>query len=534
MVWKEDKNSGMNEANKIAHLLPAYTRGHVLELGAGVHKTWPHFVSVDSCIETRGVRYEGIDIAQNCNDLSLFGDNSWDAIFSSHLLEHFPRKAVPAVLKEWSRVLRVGAYLVLYVPSANLYPKTGTPGANPHHHWDIYPGDIEKILQECTDCGWTQLEKEERNQEEEYSLFLVFKKRDDGKFVEKIWQRHPEGKKRALIVRFGAIGDLLQSCSILPGLKAQGYHITWMGHANTSPVIVNDPHVDSWILQDQDQVPNAQLGPYWKSLEERYDKMINLCESVEGGILQMPGRLQHVYSDESRRKVYGNINYLDRTHDIADVPRGPAPKFYPTVLEESWAIKERAKIAGPVIIWCLTGTSFHKTYPFVDTCVKWIVEKTPATVYLYGDKLQAKTLQDAILECLKNDKVNLGQIKPICGEWSIRESLSFAQKADIVIGPETGIMNGVSHEENVHKIIYLSHSSHENLTRDWPNATVLQPDVKDVPCYPCHRLHYTWEFCNKLERTGAALCASNIKPEWIMGAVMKKLVEKAKELEAAE
>lgn len=532
MTWTEGNNSGFSESNKIAHLIVKYTRGHVLELGAGTHKTFPHFTSVDNCIAMNGVKHDAIDIALNCKDLKLFGTESWDSVFSSHLLEHFNKKDVPKVLKEWARVLRKDGYLVLYVPSANLYPKAGTPGANDDHKWDIYPGDIEKLLQQNTDCGWTQLEKEERNKNDEYSLFLVFKKRDDGQFVEKIWERNPESRKRALIIRFGAIGDMLQASSILPGLKKQGYHITWMGHANTANIVSHDKNIDEWCLQDIDQVPNHELGHYWISLEERYDRMINLCESVEGGVLQMPGKLQYAYSDEARRRVYGDINYLDRTADIADVPRGIKVKFYSTNEEKEWAQKERERWQAPVIIWCLTGTSHHKTYPFVDTILRWIIEKTPAIVYLYGDKFVAKALQDAVLESLRKNNIDTSRIIPICGLWSIRESISFAQIADIAIGPETGVMNAICHENSVAKIIMLSHSSNNNLTRDWNNTIVMEPD--NCPCFPCHRLHYDWTFCHKVEETGAALCATNIKPEDIFKNIMNILLEKVSRFEAAE
>jgi ADP-heptose:LPS heptosyltransferase/predicted SAM-dependent methyltransferase len=530
MVWTEGLNSGFSESDKIAHLIVRYTRGHVLELGAGMRKTWPHFTSVDNCVAANGMRPSEIDIIQNCKDLSLFGSESWDAVFSSHLLEHFNLKEVPFVLKEWSRVLRKNGFLVLYVPSANFYPKVGTPGANDDHKWDIYPNDIEEFLKKHTDCGWTQLEKEERSQFDEYSHFLVFQKRDDGKFVEKIWERSPEGKKRALIIRFGAIGDLMQSSAILPGLKEQGYHITWLGHANNISVIRHDPNIDEFCLHDVDQVPNAELGPYWKALEERYDRIINLCESVEGGLLMMPGKLQHSYPDEVRRKVYGTVNYLDRTADIANVQRGLKAKFYATELEKEWARKEKAKNDGPVIVWCLTGTSHHKTYPYIDTVVGWLLTQTPSTIYLYGDKFVAKTLQDAIIDCLKRNNISLERIKGICGLWSIRESLAFAQIADVVVGPETGVMNGVGHEKDVHKVIMLSHSSHENLTRDWKNTTVLIPSLKDSPCYPCHRLHYDWTFCNKVESTGAALCASAIKPETVFKAIIEYILKKVKEV----
>lgn len=530
MVWVAGDNYGFNESDKIAHLIVRYTRGHVLELGAGVRTAFPHFTGVDSGKATSGKKIDAVHVSADCRNLKLFGDESWDSVFSSHLLEHIAPEEVPNTLKEWARVLRPNGYLVLYVPSANYYPLMGTTGANIDHKWNIYPGDVERLLQEATTCGWTQLEKEERFAGNEYSLFLVFKKREDGKFVEDIWQRNPEGKKRALVVRFGAIGDSIQTSSILPGLKEQGYHVTWQAHAKTTPVVANDPHVDEWCLHDEDQVPNQELGPYWRALEERYDRIINLCESVEGGILTMPGKLQHSYSDESRKRVYGTVNYYDRMHDIAAVPRGCKTKFYPTKFEQKWAKEEKAKYNAPVIIWCLTGTSHHKTYPFVDSALRWMLTKTPAQIYLYGDKFAAKMLQDAVLECLIQDNVDISRLHPVCGHWNIRESLAFAQVADVVIGPETGVINAVAMEPEVAKIIYLSHSSHENLTRDWVNTTVLVPTAEECPCYPCLRLHYDWTFCNKVEKTGAALCASSIKPETIFKATVQALLRKAEQL----
>jgi len=524
-MWIENENYGGTESDKIAAHIVQYTRGRVLDLGAGTKKAWPHFVNVDSCKMFNGQHVAGVDIILDCKKLSLFANESWDSVYSSNLLEHFERKEVPDVLKEWARVIRPNGYLVLYLPSANFYPKVGSQGANDDHKWDIYPNDIEKILRDCTKCGWTQLEKEERSQNNEYSLFLVFKKRNDGKFVEEIWNRNPNGLKRALVIRYGAIGDQIQTSSVLPKLKEDGYHVTY----NTSPpadvVLRNDPNIDSFLIQDKDQVPNQELGPYWAQLEERYDLVINYCESIEGGLLQMPGRLQHRYPEKGRRKLYGKVNYVERMHDIAGVSFSPNPRFYPTEKEIKDAQKERMSINAPVIVWCLTGTSNHKTYPFVDTVLKWIIENTPAHVYLYGDKGVSKILQDAIVQCLQGSGVDIKRIHCICGEWDIRKSITFAKFADICIGPETGIMNAVAMEE-VDKIIYLSHSSHENLTRDWVNTQVLAPSHSDCPCYPCHILHYNWDFCHKVEKTAAALCASSIKPETIFQNIMEVLSKK--------
>src|SRR4051812_36021838 len=76
-------------------------------------------------------------------------------------------------------------------------------------------------------------------------------------FVHKfdIWQRNPGGKKRLLIVRFGAIGDQVQTASVLPLLKEQGYHVTYMTTPEAQQVLLHNPHIDDWIIQDKDQVP---------------------------------------------------------------------------------------------------------------------------------------------------------------------------------------------------------------------------------------------------------------------------------------
>lgn len=531
MTWQENENYGGSESDKIAALIVPYTRGRVLDLGSGPRKAWPHFVNVDNCKLSGGQPMNGVDIVLDCKKLNLFADDSWDSVYSSHLLEHFEKSEIPAILAEWSRIIRPNGYLILYVPSANFYPKSGTPGANDDHKWDIYPGDVEKILQESTSCGWTQLEKEERSNDNEYSHFLVFKKRTDGKFVEAIWERNPQGRKRALVIRYGAIGDQIQVSSVLPQLKEQGYHITYNTNPPADQVLMNDPNIDSWLLQDRDQVPNPELGPYWTQLENRYDRLINYCESIEGGLLQMPGRLQHRYPQEGKRKIFGNVNYIERLHDIAGMPFISNPRFYPTDDEKQIAKIERNKTSAPVIIWALTGTSHHKTYPYTNKVLEWIIKNTPAHVYLYGDKGISKMLQDGIIECLKKDDVELERIHPVCGLWDLRQSLTFAQYADIVIGPETGVLNSVCMEEDVHKIIYLSHSSHTNLTRDWVNTEVLTP--KNTPCYPCHVLHYGWETCNKVEETQAAMCASDIKPEEIFKCIMDELIRKAKQLEEA-
>src|SRR5690606_18122632 len=127
--------------------------------------------------------------------------------------------------------------------------------------------------------------------------------------------RAPRPIKTACVVRYGGFGDQLQAANILPALNRQGYHVTFMTTPKGQDVIAHDPHVDAWIIQDNDQVPNAELWAYWRAWERRFTKFVNLSESVEGTLLAMPGRANHAWPDAVRRKQLG-VNYLEFTADL--------------------------------------------------------------------------------------------------------------------------------------------------------------------------------------------------------------------------
>jgi ADP-heptose:LPS heptosyltransferase len=324
------------------------------------------------------------------------------------------------------------------------------------------------------------------------------------------WNNQPAGK-RALVVRYGAIGDLIQASSVFPLLKAQGYHVT----LNTTPAGENiarhDPNIDAFLIQDKDQVPNHELSAYWAALARRYDRFINLSESVEGSFLALPGRANHAWPDAMRRQ-YLNVNYQAAVHDIAQVPHEFEPRFWPSNAERDWARRERDGMSGPVILVVLSGSSVHKAWPHMDTLVARVLVTYPkAVVVMTGD---------FACQLLERGWEDEPRVLRRSGVWSVRETLSFAECADLVIGPETGVLNAVA-TLDMPKIVMLSHSSATNLTLHWRNTTALTP--KNTACYPCHRMHYGWEFCHREETTHAALCAWNIDADTAMAAVVEAL-----------
>lgn len=493
MTWRVDAPQG-NEASKISWEIVRWTRGRGLDIGCGPQPTFQHFIRIDNLKDSKLFGHQikpdiRINTAEN---LDLFSTESMDFVFSSHLLEHIEPDNVVKTLREWMRVLKVGGYLVLYLPDADEYPKCGETGANPDHKWDVTYIKLVNFMQKCG--SWDLLDFQKRNQGDEYSLYWVFKKTEKGQTYS-CDQQKPQ--KTCGVVRYGAYGDLLQASSVLSGLKKQGYHVTLYTSPPGDDVVRHDPNIDAFYIQDKDQVPNLALHQYWEYHRKKYDKWVNLSESVEGTLLAIPQRALDIASPAARHTLM-NRNYLEWQHLIAGVPHEPAMRFYPTENERKWAKQERAKTGEFTIVWSLSGSSIHKVWPYMDHVIAGLLVEFPMMqIVLVGGP--AGVILEQGWE--KEPRVHCKS-----GKWTIRESLSFAEQADLVIGPETGVMNAVA-QLPMPKVIFLSHSTDENLTRDWINTHAL---VSKNTCCPgrgnneapaCHQLHYDWTRCKRGEKT---------------------------------
>lgn len=533
MTWDPNSIYGC-EAAKVAPLAVQYLQGRCLDIGSGPGKVWPQVIGID-------FGHDGgrpvTDMMMDGTNLCTFADSSVDGIFSSHMLNTVEKSKVPAVLHEWTRVLKPDGYLVLYLPAANLIPDGE---GHPDTKWSGCAADFKDMLEqdalESHRHGWRLLEMEDRDGGDEASFWIVVQKlggEDHGSWHEAIWQRNPDGQQRALVLRYGAIGDAFVMAGVLPLLKAQGYHVTVNTQPKIEELLRHDPNIDAWMLQENDYVPNAVLGPYWKGISKRYDKIVNLSESIEGLLLTLPGRINHAYSDAARRRIIGHISYQEHTHDIADVPYDfSGSRFYPTEQEHRWARAVRSRKDGPVIVWCVGGSASHKVYPWTQVVISWLLQRTPCQVILYGHEGVTADLAQFIMNCLAEDHADMSRVTSIAGLWDIRQSLSFAQVADVIVGPETGPLNATA-QDDVHKVIYMSHSSADNLTKHWRNTTTLLPNPERAPCYPCHRLHMTHEFCHIDEKVRSALCASAISAETVFEAIALALGA-TKQAEAAD
>jgi len=532
MVWSPELSRSL-EVRKCRHRVVSFLTGHGLDLGCGTEKICETAIGIDI------VKTPAVDICLDLSAsdaLSIFSDCSMDYVFSSHCLEDFV--ATAGTIKEWWRLVKPSGYLILYGPDPNFYPRIGTAGANVEHEHDLYWQQVWNIIKNFGNAKLIHASR--HNESNEYSWLLIVQKRFD--FLDRPFifnwsindflrrngddklafplKRDPEINKSCLFVRYGAYGDVLWSTPALRLLKREGWYIVYNCTEYSAQVLRQNPHIDQFLVQGKGVIPDDDVKDYLSEIGKSFDKTIHLSGSVEGSLLKIEGTPEFNWPHGKRHREC-NVNYMDRTMELAGFPKAKSmlPELYFTDLEE-----ELAKIFMSyykdkfTILWSLSGSSIHKTYPWSAYAASYMLEKhDDVIIFTVGDELCKK------IEWPHPRTVNKS------GVWNIRDSMIMTKYVNLVIGPETGILNAASCFETP-KIILLSHSSVENLTKYWHNCTNLTPH--SCSCYPCHRLIYSNPCPKEIMKlpdpeTGMLMdmkvvrCVHNISPERVYDAFLK-------------
>ena len=306
--------------------------------------------------------------------------------------------------------------------------------------------------------------------------------------------------KTACVVRYGAYGDALWCSPVFEKLKEEGYYVVFNCNERCYEIQKRNPLIDCfWVQKDNEY---KDLNAHWENLKLKVDKFVNLSGSIEGNLLCIPSQPEYKLSKEERHKLFDR-NYLDETMLRAGYPEetGRLPKMYFSPTEQEWAEAFRKKHTGFLVVYSLSGSSYHKTYPYAGNVIQAILDGLPdATVVCVGEGA-ARGIIDSH-----------PRLVDLCGKLGIRKAGLLTQVADLVISPETYIANAASCYETP-KIVLLSHSSEENLTKYWKNCL---PIVPPVSCYPCHQLHFDKYSCPIEEQTQFPVCVALLHPKLIL------------------
>jgi hypothetical protein len=439
-----------------------YLRGRGLAFGAA-SEVLPK--SAGSGVYT--LRVDALPQLGVAQDLSVFAPQAFDWVWAGPRLTTMPDSA--ATLREVVSKLRIGGHLVVQLPLEVAEPAT-----------PISPEAATGLVGQLG--NWLQKASYIRDGQ----LLQIYKLQRGAPQVQ---QLAPPAAKRACIVRYGAIGDMIILSPLVRQLAEDGYQVTLNITPYGAAVWEHNPFVANLVLQERDAIPNSELGPYWAEWQSDYDRYINLSESLEGSLLKVERR-RDFYTTQRWRHEVCNVNYYDRTMQLGGYPThvGRRGELYFSSGEERQARKFRDRFRDKfLVLWALNGSSHHKLYGLLEPVLNdWLEAHPDAVVVTIGD-YTAKLLE-----------FEHPQVVPKAGEWPLRHSLCMTKYADLVVGPETGVLNAAGCFATP-KITLLSHSSHENLCKHWENDYCLAPDPAIAPCYPCHQLHFERSSCPAAE-----------------------------------
>ncbi len=316
----------------------------------------------------------------------------------------------------------------------------------------------------------------------------------------------PDGKK-VLLIRWGAIGDMVFVSPLPRLLKEQGYYVVVNCQRPGLIILQHNPYIDEFWFQESKAIDPEKYEPYWNLLGEGFDKVINLTQSVEGDLLQFPS---YMNSMRERKDDREDDNFIDYTLEFAGFKeRGLKAEIYFSEAEEIEAKKFLENFQDKfVVIVVLMGSSISKAYPW------WPFIFNETTLYKDMPELLTITTGDEWGRLLEWDHPN--NIKG-SSTLSVRKSVLLAKYANLIIGPDTGIINGAG-AFDVPKICLLGQTSKNNITKYWENDYSIQAPSK---CSPCYRIVYHREQCRVDPVTHGNICMKEISPDMVITQIKK-------------
>ena len=334
-------------------------------------------------------------------------------------------------------------------------------------------------------------------------------------------------KPRVLLIRDAAVGDALMITPAIHDFAERGYdvHVACKKHVGAAVYAFN-PHIASCH-----ELPTSET---MEQRQQRIDEIIarvkpdihvDLAFSCEGAFLYHSDNPMYHESIELRRAIAQDTNYYEHINKRVLGCERTLPEMYIGAEEDRRWTQIRANTLGSIFIQVqLTGSSINKCYPFWPEVIKGLQQLSSRVIVITtGDPAIGPAFEAMCLI----PGVNPRRMWPWCSEqkMTLRDSLVATKYVDLVIGPETGVVNAAACWDTP-KLVLLTHSNCRNLTEGWKRCIPIQSPAK---CSPCYRIVSAGDPCNYIsddenyDIAGAMRCMAEIPPELIINNARRAL-----------
>jgi predicted SAM-dependent methyltransferase len=170
------KQTHQSETSKHRARLAPFCEGYGLDIGFGGDPIIPTAIRMDLENPYGYTGDQGVQLGGDCRNLIWLRDEVLDYAYSSHVLEDFDITQTEHILREWTRILKVGGRLILLQPDQPrylAYCRQHNQPPNAHHSIEHF--SLKYVTETATRLGNLEVIASEDHLDE-YSFFVVFKK----------------------------------------------------------------------------------------------------------------------------------------------------------------------------------------------------------------------------------------------------------------------------------------------------------------------------------------------------------------------
>ncbi len=364
---------------------------------------------------------------------------------------------------------------------------------------------------------------------------------------------------KILVIRLGAIGDLMFITPVLKGLKARGHELALVCKPHGRAIFHGSGLVDRlhlWRPEDEEWArahgrPGNVVEAAWRRARDVWggdaDEVLILDDVIENHYLWPTRRprvvarseggvwLRHIEDHSPWQRGERPFRY-DNYYEVMLKKAGlhgqvePKPVWRTLRKERAWAakFKRRHGLSGRrLVIIQLTGSGANKAWPYWPVLCRALLADYPeARIVTLG------VMADQMLEWDWADRepriIPLASRQTVRGDgfetaWNrLRREVALIEAADLFIGPDTSILHCAGSLPTP-KVALMSICHSDNVLTHYENCVGLQ---SAAPCSPCGKLTVD---CFRGPATGAILCMEMIHPARVLRAARAQLERNGEE-----
>lgn len=290
--------------------------------------------------------------------------------------------------------------------------------------------------------------------------------------------------KKVLIIRLGAIGDVVHTTIIATAIKEK--HPDWQIHYLTSkrikPILENHPHIDKiheWDRANRKSKKHLfEVG--FMLMKERYDIVFNLTYVFRNFILGLMTLCPHIVYRQYSKKSWVYDFFLTAKKGVKDITQ-PERLYLGTDSDITKKLKENlSEYPRPYVIFTPGGATNNNRQGRMWNIEKWkelseyILKKYGGTIFICGSSGE-KTLHETI------GKDN-SRIKILSGQYNLKESSNLFSLADLMISGDTGPLH-IASAHNIKTLAILGSTSPDKIKPYGENGYYISANTECKYCW---------------------------------------------------